>query len=148
LFHRVTPRTVSRAGITTPRLVARRKPPATPARSPTTPMMEPCNTKIDMIEPGLAPKVRRMAMSAYFSWTAITRVDTMLKAATATMRKRMMVIMVFSRATARKKLAWLRVQSLTSIEASRSLASCRATCGASKRSVILRRTPVTPSPIW
>ena len=51
-------------------------------------------------------------MSACLSVTAITSVDTMLKAATATISERMMNIMFFSICTARKKLAWLRVQSL------------------------------------
>ena len=43
---------------------------------------------------------------------AMTSVDTRLKAATATISERMMNIMFFSIATARKKLAWLLVQSL------------------------------------
>ena len=64
-----------------------------------------------MIEPGRAPNVRRMAISACLSVTAMTSVETRLNAATATISERMMNIMVFSICTARKKLAWLCVQS-------------------------------------
>ena len=53
-------------------------------------------------------------MSACLSVTTITCADTMLNAATATISVRMMNIMRFSICTARKKLAWLRVQSRTS----------------------------------
>jgi hypothetical protein len=67
-----------------------------------------------------------MAMSARLSVTAITSVDTMLKAATATISSRMRNIMFFSICTARKKLAWLRVQSLTQASASRKRSSSRA----------------------
>jgi hypothetical protein len=68
-----------------------------------------------MTEPGLAPRVRRMAMSARLSCTAITRAETILNAATATMSERMMNITVFSICTARKKFAWLCVQSVTQV---------------------------------
>jgi len=63
-------------------------------------------------EAGLAPSVRRIAMSAFLSLTAIVRVDTMLNAATTTMIITMRNIMRFSICTARKKLAWCMVQSL------------------------------------
>ena len=53
-------------------------------------------TKIFMIDTGEAPKVRKMAMSACLSVTVITSVLTRLKAATATMRVKMMNIMRFS----------------------------------------------------
>ena len=49
-----------------------------------TPISAPCTTKIFMIEVGVAPSVRRMAMSGCLSVTAITSVETMLNAATAT----------------------------------------------------------------
>src|SRR5439155_1572867 len=66
------------------------------------PLTAPCTMKTFMIPPWLAPSVRRMAMSGCLSVTAITSVDTMLNAATATIRSRMMNIMVFSICTARK----------------------------------------------
>lgn len=52
--------------------------------------------KMRMIEPGLAPSVRKMAMSDCFSVTVITSVDTSPKAPTNTIKKRMIDIMVFS----------------------------------------------------
>jgi hypothetical protein len=67
-----------------------------------------------MIERGLAPSVRRMAMSARLSVTVITSVDTRLKAATATISVRMMNIMRFSICTASNQLRLVRVQSRTS----------------------------------
>ena len=60
---------------------------------------------------GLAPSVRRMAMSACLSVTVITSVETRLNAATATISVRMMNIMRFSICTAREPGAVLRVQS-------------------------------------
>ena len=78
---------------------------------PITPISAPCTTKIFMIRDGVAPSVRRMAMSGCLSVTAITSVETILNAATATISVRMMPIMVFSDLHARKKLAWVRVQS-------------------------------------
>ena len=42
-------------------------PPTTPDTVPTTPEIAPWSMKIFMIEPGLAPSVRRMAMSARLS---------------------------------------------------------------------------------
>ena len=58
-----------------------------------------------MIVNGVAPSVRRMAMSDCLSVTAITSVETRLNAATATINVRMMNITFFSICTARKKLA-------------------------------------------
>ena len=75
------------------------------------PISAPCTTKIAMIEDGDAPSVRRIAMSACLSVTTITCAETMLNAATATISVRMMNITRFSICTARKKFAWLRVQS-------------------------------------
>ena len=113
-----------------------------------TPISAPCTMKIFMIEPGVAPRVRRMAMSACLSVTSITSVETMLNAATATISSRMMNITLFSIWTARKKLAWLRVQSETNRSAPSFAISSRATARAANRSSSFRRTPDTASPIW
>ena len=64
-------------------------------------------------ERGDRPRVRRIAISACLSCTTITRVETILKAATPTISDRMMNITIFSVATARKKLECWRVQSET-----------------------------------
>ena len=50
-------------------------------------------------------------MSACLSVTSITSAETTLNAATATMSSRMMNMTRFSISTARKKFAWLCVQS-------------------------------------
>ena len=50
--------------------------------------------KISMMLRGRAPSVRRMAMSACLSVTAMTSVETILNAATATISSRMMNIIV------------------------------------------------------
>jgi hypothetical protein len=73
----------------------------------------PCTMKISMMERGLAPSVRRIAMSACLSVTVITSVDTRLNAATATISVRMMNIIVFSICTASYQAALVRVQSCT-----------------------------------
>ena len=86
-------------------------PSTTPISVPMTPISMPCTTKICITERGWAPSVRRMAMSACLSFTATTRVEMMLIAATSTISVRMMNIMRFSISTARKKFAWVRVQS-------------------------------------
>jgi hypothetical protein len=99
------------AGTITSMLRAVMMPTTTPARVPSTPSTIPCTMKICRIERGAAPSVRRMAMSACLSITAMTRVEMMLIAATSTIRPRIRNIMRFSISTARKKLAWLRVQS-------------------------------------
>ncbi len=54
-----------------------------------------------------------MAMSESLSVTTMTRVDTMLNAATATISVRITNMTVFSVFRARKKLAWYWVQSRT-----------------------------------
>ena len=84
-------------------------------------------------------------MSACFSVTVITSVETRLKAATATISARMMNIMRFSTCTAANQLRFCRVQSRTSRLGGRVLASCAATSGARCMSVSLSRTPVGPS---
>jgi hypothetical protein len=75
-------------------------------------------------ERGLAPSVRRMAMSARLSVTVITSVETRLKAATATMSVRMMNISRFSICTASNQLRLLRVQSRTLAVVPRLAPSC------------------------
>ena len=68
-------------------------------------MMVPWTTKMVMMLLGVAPKVRRIAMSASLSATTMTNADTILKAATATISVRMMNMTRFSVRSARKKLA-------------------------------------------
>jgi hypothetical protein len=100
-----------------------------------------------MIERGRAPSVRRMAMSACLSVTAMTSVDTRLKAATATISDRMMNIMFFSICTARKKLAWLLVQSQIGV----GIDVAHQFAGDARRLeqvIDLQAHAVTPSPIW
>ena len=77
-------------------------PPMAPSSVPIRPITTPCTMKIFMMLRGDAPSVRRIAMSACLSVTAITSVETMLKAATATISDRMMNIIFFSICTARK----------------------------------------------
>ena len=84
-------------------------------------------------------------MSACLSVTVITCAETMLNAATAMISVRMMNITRFSICTARKKFAWLRVQSRISALTVELPASSRATAGAANRSSSFRRTPDTPS---
>ena len=78
-----------------------------------TPTAAPCTTKMINMLRGVAPRVRKMAMSARLSVTDITKVDTKLNAATATIRVRMMNIMRFSSCTAANQLRFWRVQSRT-----------------------------------
>ena len=66
------------------------------AGSRPTPIAVPWTMKMPMTRPGESPRVRSTAMSARLSVTTITRVETMLKAATATIRNRMMLIIRFS----------------------------------------------------
>ena len=133
------------AGTITSMLKAIPKPSARPAKVPITPTMAPCTTKIAMMLRGLAPRVRRMAMSARLSCTVITRVETRLKAATATMSVRMMNIMRFSSCTAENQVLFCCVQSRIKRFPLSVAASCCATSRAWCRSVSRRRTPVGPS---
>ena len=98
-------------GTTVSTLSASSTPEATPSSVPTTPIKLPWTMKMAMMLAGLAPSVRRMAISACLSVTAMTSVETILNAATATIRMRMMNIMRFSICTAWKKLVWLMLQS-------------------------------------
>ena len=133
------------AGTMMSMLNATSRPIATPASVPMMPAAAPWTMKMPMIERGVAPSVRRIAMSACLSVTVITRVDTRLKAATATMSVRMMNISRFSTCTASNQLRLVRVQSRTltcgpSVAASSS-ATCRARCTSARRSC----TPVGPA---
>src|SRR3989338_3461407 len=110
LARNLKPSTCSIAGTTVSTLKPISTPSSTPETVPMTPISAPWTMKICMIEPGAAPSVRRIAMSEFLSVTSITRVETMLNAATATISSRMMNITRFSISTARKKFAWLRVQ--------------------------------------
>ena len=89
-------------GTMVPILSASSTPPITPIPMPIRPINMPCTMKICMMLLGEAPSVRRMAMSACLSVTAITSVETILKAATSTMSDRMMNIIFFSIATTLK----------------------------------------------
>ena len=84
----------------------------TPASVPISPISAPWIRKIFITLAGLAPSVRRIAMSACLSFTAMNRLETILKAATAMIRNTIRNIMRFSMSTARKKLAFSRVQSV------------------------------------
>ena len=92
-------------------LTATSSPSNRPAKVPITPTMAPCTTKMPMMLRGLAPSVRKIAMSARLSCTVITSVDTRLNAATATMSVRMMNIMRFSSSTAANQVLFCCVQS-------------------------------------
>ncbi len=87
-------------------------PPATPSSVPMTPISAPCTRKMRAISRGPAPSVRRMAMSDCLSFTAMTRDDSRLKAATATISARIRNIMRFSVLTAANQVRLLRDQSL------------------------------------
>ncbi|MOA14030.1 hypothetical protein D3C78_1341070 [compost metagenome] len=67
--------------------------------------------KIAMICRGVAPMVRRIAMSAPLSFTTMIRVAMMLNAATATIISNSRPIMVFSIFIALNRLPWVWVQS-------------------------------------
>ncbi|MNH48321.1 hypothetical protein D3C79_1120840 [compost metagenome] len=60
-----------------------------------------------MICRGVAPKVRRIAISARLSATTMISVAMMLKAATATISSRSRPIMVFSIFMALNRLPWV-----------------------------------------
>ena len=132
------------AGTITSMLKATPRPRPRPSKVPTTPTKAPCTMKMDMMLPGLAPKVRKMAMSARLSVTNITKVLTKLNAATATIRVRMMNIMRFSTCTAANQVRFCRVQSRTHRPGSmgiNSSATWRARC----KSRSFKRTPLGPS---
>ena len=126
-------------------LKATPKPSKSPKPVPITPTMAPCTTKMAMMLPGLAPKVRKMAMSARLSVTVITRVETRLKAATITIRVKMIPIMRFSNCTAANQVRFCRVQSRMNRPAGMVGAISKATSRERCKSLILMRTPVGPS---
>ena len=82
-------------------------PRATPAIVPTVPIAAPVMKKIRMIAPDVAPMVRRMAMSLALSFTSMMRPEMMLRAATRTIRVRIMNMTFRSTCSAEKKV-WLR----------------------------------------
>ena len=77
-------------------LSAASTPNTVPISVPTRPITEPCTMKIAMICRGVAPRVRRMAMSPLLSATTMISVAMMLNAATATISRSSRPIMVFS----------------------------------------------------
>ena len=118
---------------------------ATPASVPMIPESAPCTMKIDITERGVAPSVRRMAMSARLSVTVMTSVETRLKAATATISVRMMNISRFSTCTASNQFLLVRVQSRTCTAGPRLCASSAPTSRARCRSRRRSCTPLGPS---
>ncbi|MNP13732.1 hypothetical protein D3C76_1060250 [compost metagenome] len=80
-------------------------------RVPTTPITVPWTMKMLMICRGVAPRVRRMAMSERLSATTMISVAMMLNAATATISSSSRPIMVFSIFIALNRLPWVWVQS-------------------------------------
>ena len=98
-----------------------------------------------MMLAGLAPKVRKMAMSARLSVTVITKVLTKLKAATATISVRMMNIMRFSICTAANQVRLARVQSRNITSSPNTGESSAATCRACCASFNFTRMPLGPS---
>ena len=82
-----------------------RVPSRKPTTVPTTPIEAPVIRKIRMIAPWVAPMVRRMAMSLPLSFTSMIRPETMLSAATSTIRVRIRNITLRSTWSALKKVA-------------------------------------------
>jgi hypothetical protein len=80
-------------------------PSAAPSSVPASPISTPCTANVSSTLGGPAPRVRRMAMSVCFSFTIMTSVATMLKAATATIISRMTNIIDLVISMERKKLA-------------------------------------------
>ena len=105
------PSSASARGPATSRLTEISTPSNTPASVPITPIATPCVRKIASTLRGAAPSVRRMAMSERLSFTTMTSVETILKAATPTTSSRMRNSADFVSWIERKKFACLRVQS-------------------------------------
>jgi hypothetical protein len=80
---------------------------------PITPIKAPCTKNIRAISPGVEPKLRKIAISDCLSFTAITRDDKRLNAATATINAKIKNIMRFSVCTAANQVRLLRDQSAT-----------------------------------
>ena len=94
------------------RFSATTSPPITPAIVPVTPMINPSRTNIFMMLGPVAPMDLRMAISLFFSITTIKRVEAMPKAATSTIRVRMMNITTFSVFRAKRMFLFICIQSL------------------------------------
>ena len=92
---------------------------------------------------GVAPRVRRIAMSARLSATTMISVAMMLKAATAMISNSSRPIMVFSICMALNRLPWVRVQSIALKPAPSCVAMAADTCGAWYRSFRAIRTLCT-----
>jgi hypothetical protein len=86
----------SRAEIAALTFSAAKIPTTAPIAVPTTPITVPCTMNVRMIVPGVAPRVRRIAISPFLSFTTITSVEMMLNAATATISSNSRPIMAFS----------------------------------------------------
>ncbi|MCY1432521.1 hypothetical protein D9M71_485220 [compost metagenome] len=99
--------------------------------------------KMVMIWRGVAPMVRRMAISAPLSFTTMINVAMILNAATATIISNSRPIMVFSIFMALNRLPWVWVQSSALNCSPRLVAIAPDTCGALYRSLSLRRTLCT-----
>ena len=85
-------------------------PNAAPASVPTTPMTVPCTMKILVMVIGDAPRVLKIAISDFLSVTTITNDETMLNAATNTIRNKSKLTIAFSIWMALNKLPWVYVQ--------------------------------------
>ena len=72
---------------------------------PARPMANPVIEKMRMIEPRVAPMVRRIAMSLALSFTSITRLEMMLNAATRMIMERMVNITTRSTWRAEKNVS-------------------------------------------
>ncbi len=88
-------------------------PSAMPAAMPSTPIRLPWTMNTDRMLRGVAPSVRRIAMSRRLSFTTMTIVETTLNAATATTSERITNMMCFVIWIERKKFACCPVQSST-----------------------------------
>ena len=112
---------------------------------PITPEAAPWTMKMPITERGVAPSVRRMAMSARLSVTVITSVDTRLNAATATISVRMIESRRFWICTEANQLRLVSVQSRTTTRGPSACSSSAATSGACSRSFRRRRRPFGPA---
>jgi len=120
---------------------AKTSPSAKPAIVPKTPIEAPVIRNTRMIAPRVAPMVRRIAMSFDLSFTSMIRPETMFRAATMTIRVRMMNMTLRSTSRAAKKvrLRWRQSESSTGRSAAISIAE-RAS---STRSALSRKTSTT-----
>ena len=82
VFRKGRPSTASSRATRAGRLRLSAVPSAQPSTEPSTPISSPWNRNRVAIAPGVAPRVRSMAIAARWSITISTRADTTLKAAT------------------------------------------------------------------